>query len=176
MTRLVLAEFASPEPMLAALRELRAEGRLTLDAYTPYPVHGLDEALQLRRSPVPLVVLLCGVTGGSLGYLMQWWMNAVDYRINVGNRPPHFPPAFVPIAFECTILFAVLGAFFSLMVLSRLPQTYHPVFELEAFRSASTDRFWISVALPGGEAALAEMEAQLKRLGAAAVSHVEATS
>ncbi|HEX2570525.1 MAG TPA: DUF3341 domain-containing protein [Polyangia bacterium] len=147
----VLAQFADSDALFAAARRLREEGFQDLDAHSPYPLHGAAEALGLRRSRVPLFVLIGGLTGVALGYLMQWWMNAVDYPIIVGGRPTHSPPSNIPITFETGILLAVLSAFFGAMALFGLPRPYHPVFRVDAFRRASVDELWLSVRLAKGK-------------------------
>jgi Protein of unknown function (DUF3341) len=170
--RYVLAEWKDPEPMVEAARKLREAGRAGLDAYSPYPVHGIDEALALPRSKVPVVAFvaaLCGIAGG---YTMQWWMNAVDYSINVGNRPPHSWPTNIPITFESAVLLTALTLFFgSLFYFFGLPRPYHPVFEAEEFRSASLDAFWISAELREDEAP-EELEERMRALGARRVTTV----
>ena len=172
MKRLVLAEFEEPEPMVAAARKLRESGREGLDAYSPYPVQGIDEALQLPRSKVPLVALVAGLSGAAGGYALQWWTNAVDYQINVANRPPHAWPTNIPVTFESGVLVCVLTLFFgSLFYFFGLPRTYHPVFEAEEFRSASLDRFWISAELAEGEEPEG-LERTLREMGARRVTHV----
>jgi hypothetical protein len=145
LKRFVLGEFTTPDACVEAARKLRVSGITGLDAYSPYPLHGIDEALELPRSKVPLVALCFGIAGACSGYLMQWWMNAVNYPINVGNRPMHGFWTNIPITFECGILGAVLSIFFgSVFGFFGLPKPYHPVFESERFRTASLDRFWIS--------------------------------
>ena len=172
MKRLVLAEFAEPEPMVEAARKLRESGREGLDAYSPYPVHGIDQALALPRSKVPLVALIAGLSGAAGGYVLQWWTNAVDYEINVANRPPHAWPTNIPVTFESGVLACVLTIFFgSLFYFFGLPRTYHPVFEVEAFRSASLDKFWLSAELLPGEEP-ADLERTLRELGAGRVTQV----
>lgn len=146
----VLGQFPTSDALLAAARRLREQGFADLDAHSPYPLHGAAEALGLKRSRVPLFVLIGGLTGVTLGYLMQWWMNAVDYPILVGGRPAHSPPSNIPITFETGILLAVLSAFFGAMALFGLPQHYHPVFRVHAFRRASVDQLWLSVRLAKG--------------------------
>jgi hypothetical protein len=170
--RFILAEFATPEPMVATARKLRESGRGGLDAYSPYPVHGIDEALALPRSKVPIVAFcaaLCGIGGG---YGMQWWMNSVDYSINVANRPPHSWPTNIPITFESAVLLTALTIFFGcIFYFFSLPRTYHPVFEAEEFRSASLDAFWISAELSQGEDAAA-LHNTLREAGAKTVTVV----
>ena len=171
--RFLLAEFATPEPLVAAARKLRESGRAGLDAYSPYPIHGIDEALALPRSKVPIVAFcaaLCGIAGG---YGMQWWMNSVDYNINVANRPAHSWPTNIPITFESAVLLTALTLFFGcLFHFFGLPRTYHPVFEAEEFRSASLDAFWLSAELADGEDA-AKLRAGLQQAGARTIRVVE---
>jgi len=176
MKRMVLAEFENPEKMIVAARELRTSGRSGLDAFSPYPVHGIESALGLPRSKVPLVALIAGVSGAGGGYILQWWCNAVDFPLNVANRPPHAWPTNIPVTFECGILACVLTLFFgSLFYFFGLPRTYHPVFEAEEFRSASLDAFWISADLSEGESP-APLEHRMRQLGARLVRTVEAAA
>jgi hypothetical protein len=166
----VLAEFRDDAALCAAARRLRELGHADLDAHSPVPVHGIDEALGLRRSPVPLIALVGGILGGLGGYAMQVWMNAVDYPINVANRPFHSAPANVPITFETTVLLSVLAIVFGLFALCGFPRPHHPAFDVEAFRTHSVDGLWLSarVDAAGAEAVARELE----RLGAAHVSRV----
>jgi hypothetical protein len=145
MSALVLGEFDSGKAMLLAARRVRELGFSDIDGYTPYSLEGMEEAIGVPRSRVPLFVLIGGMVGASFAYLMMWWCNAVDYPINVGGRPLNSYPAFVPITFELMVLFAAAAAMISMFALAGLPKPYHPVFDVEAFRSASNDRFWLSV-------------------------------
>ncbi len=140
-----MAEYGSPEALLAAVRKLRALGYQQLDAFTPYPVKGMDEALALPRSAVPRWVLALGLCGAGGAYFLQWWMNAYNYPINVGGRPPHSALAFVPITFEMGVLAAGITAFVIVFVLGRLAALHHPIFEVPGFERATIDRFWIGV-------------------------------
>jgi len=169
-----LAQFKDSNALLRAGEAVRAGGFADVDAHVPYPVDGMEEALGIKKSRVPLITLVCGLGGASLGYLMQFWMNSVDWAINVGGRPPHSPPSFIPITFESGILIGSFGAFFGLWILSKLPRLHHPAFELAEFRSATIDRFWLSVgtALDDTEARR-KLESQLTSLGAELVKHVE---
>lgn len=172
MRRFVLGEFSRPDACVAAARKLRESGVSGLDAYSPYPLHGIDEALELPRSKVPLVALTGGVLGALGGYTLQWWMNAVDYPINVGNRPQHGFWTNIPITFESGVLIAVLSIFFSsIFVFFGLPRTYHPVFESERFRTASLDAFWIS-AETADENAVPGLEQKFREAGARKVHTV----
>lgn len=172
MREWILGEFRTPEALLEAVKQLREKGYARLDTYTPWPVEGLPEAIGLPKSGVSWVALLGGVGGAGLGYLIQWFCNAVDWPINVGNRPPNSIPAFIPITFETAILISSLSIFGALIFLFGFPRVHHPVFEVEAFRSASIDRFWISVTTdtPGRETEA--LQEHLKELGAETVSVV----
>lgn len=171
MASYVLGEFQEEAALCAAARRLRELGFGGLDAHSPVPIHGVDEALGLKRSPVPLIGLVGMLLGGGGAYLMQWWMNAVDYSINVGGRPPQSAPAFVPVTFESAVLLASVFIVGGLFALAGFPRLHHPVFEVEAFRTACVDGFWLSaeVEAPRAEAAAEEM----RRLGARNVSRVD---
>lgn len=170
--RWVLAEFAAPEKVLAAIAPLRAGDFGEIDTFSPYPLPGLAEALSLRKSSIPFYVFAGGLAGVGFAWLMQWWCNAVDYPINVGGRPLWSLPSWIPIMFELLVLFGSFGAFFGLWVILRLPQPYHPVFNLARFRTAQVDRYWIGVRPREGldESALVR---RLRELGAAHVDVVE---
>jgi hypothetical protein len=171
MASYVLGEFQEEAALCAAARRLRELGFGGLDAHSPVPIHGVDEALGLKRSPVPLIGLVGMLLGGGGGYLMQWWMNAVDYSINVGGRPSHAAPSFIPVTFESAVLVAAISIVAGLFALAGFPRLHHPVFEAEAFRTACVDGFWLSaeVEAPRAEAAAEE----LRRLGARNVSRVD---
>lgn len=167
----VLAEFEREGPLLEAASALRGQGFQSLDLHSPYPIHGADEALGLKRSTVPLVALIAGVTGAASGYLLQWGTVGYLWPLNVGGRPAHSPPAFVPVTFELGVLFASVTIFVGLLfAYFRFPRVHHPVFEVEAFRSATIDALWLSAEV---ESAQAEgVGAELRRLGARNVSVV----
>ncbi|WP_437595326.1 DUF3341 domain-containing protein [Sorangium sp. So ce590] len=170
MRRGLLAEFETPEAMLRAIAELRSRGYRRLDAFTPYPVHGLDEALGLRRSPLNWIVLPFALAGAAGGYLVQWYNNAYDYPLNVGGRPQHAAPAFVPITFEMTVLAAALGGFVALLVLMRLPELWSPIFDVPGFERATIDRFWIGIDARDPALIRPLAERDLTDLGALAVA------
>ena len=141
----LMAEFDSPEALLAAARRAFAEGFRKMDAYSPFPVDGLAEALGFRRTLVPLVVLIGGILGCIGGFFLQYWVAVIDYPINVGGRPLNSWPSFIPVTFELTILIAALSAFFAVLALNRLPMPYHPVFNVDRFELASRSRFFICI-------------------------------
>ncbi len=171
----VLGEFGEEAALLAAARSLRARrANAELDLHSPYPIHGADEALGLRRSTVPIVALAAGVTGAITGYLIQWYTVAWDWPLNVGNRPPHSAPAFIPVTFELGVLFSALSIFLGLLFgYFRFPRVHHPAFEVEAFRSASIDALWLTAEVDGAEAEAVATD--LRGLGARQVAIVGET-
>jgi Alternative complex III, ActD subunit len=141
----LLAEFESPEKLLEATRAIYAEGYRWMEAYTPFPVDGVAEALGPRSNRVPPIVFGGGLIGGLTGYFMQWFSAVVHYPINVGGRPLHSWPAFIPITFEMTVLGAALAAVVGMLALNGLPRPYHPVFNVPDFVLASSNRFFLSI-------------------------------
>ena len=140
-----MAEFESADDLLAAVKRLASSGYRRIDAFTPFEVPGLDEALRLKRSAIPLIVLLVGLAGALAGYAIQWYANAVDYALNVGGKPPHSAPAFVPATFDSVILSAAFAVVIALLFFTRMPRLWDPVFEVEGFERASIDRFWVAI-------------------------------
>jgi hypothetical protein len=141
----LVAEFESPEELLAAAHRTREEGFRAVDAYTPMPVPGLSEAIGFRHTRLPWVVFAGGAIGALTGFFLQLYAAAVDYPLNVGGRPLNSWPAFVPITFELTILGAATFAFFGLLALNGLPTPYHPLFNVDRFALASRERFFLCV-------------------------------
>jgi hypothetical protein len=139
------AEFDNPTALVAAARQAREAGFTKIEAYSPYPVEELNEALALPRNRVPLVVLLGGLSGLAAGYALQYWASVIAYPLNIGGRPLHSMPAFIVPTYEMTILFAALGAVVGMIVLNGLPMPYHPVFNVPAFEAASSDRFFLTI-------------------------------
>lgn len=141
----VMAEFASAEELLTAAQRTRAAGYRDVDAYSPFPIHGMAEALALPKSRVPLLVLLGALTGTLLGFGLQYWVSVIDYPIMVGGKPFFSWPAFVPVAYETTILLGGLTAAIGMLAINGLPMPYHPVFNVERFSLAMTDRFFLCI-------------------------------
>ena len=141
----IMAEFANPEQLIAATRAAYNAGYRRMDAYTPYAVEGLAEALGFVRTRVPLIVLVGGIIGAVTAYAMQWYSSVVDYPLNVGGRPLHSWPAFIPITFELTVLFAAIAGLIGMLWLNGLPRPYHPVFNAPEFKLASQTRFFLCI-------------------------------
>jgi hypothetical protein len=141
----VMAEFDTPEQLIHAVEKARQAGYRRMDAYTPFPVEGLPEALGLKRNMVPFITLLGGLAGGIGGFAFQYWAAAVTYPMNIGGRPLNSWPAFIPVTFELTILGASLCAVLGMLALNGLPQPHHPVFNVRRFKHASSDRFFLCI-------------------------------
>jgi hypothetical protein len=141
----LMAEFEEHEQVLEAARRAYAEGYRRMDAYSPFPVEGLAEALGHKWTAVPLFTLLGGMLGGLGGYFMQWYSLGVLYPFNIGGRPHNSWPMFIPITFELTVLIASFSALISMFALNRLPQPHHPVFNAPEFRRATIDRFFLCI-------------------------------
>lgn len=139
----LMAEFASADDLLAAAEAARDAGYTRIEAYSPFPVEGLAEAIGFPRNRVALFTLIGALLGGLLGYLMQWYSAVIDYPLNVGGRPVHSWPMFVPVTFELTILGGALAAFAAVIAGNRLPDLAHPVFEAPDFDLAMRNRFFL---------------------------------
>jgi hypothetical protein len=141
----MMAEFSDPTELVAAIKQARVEGYRRMDAYTPYPIEEVSEALELHRSRLPFLVLIGGLLGLCGGYALQYWTAAVDYPLNVGGRPTHSLISFLPVTFESTVLVAALFAVLGMLALNGLPTPYHPVFNVPRFALASRDRFFLCI-------------------------------
>jgi hypothetical protein len=140
-----MAEFDSAQALVDAAKKTHEAGYKKIDAYSPFPIEGLAEEIGMHFDEIPLTVLIGGIIGGCTGYLMQYWMSAVDYPLNIGGKPPHSWPAFIVITFEMTILFAGISAVLGMLAFNGLPMPYHPVFNVPRFAFASKDRFFLIV-------------------------------
>ncbi len=141
----LVAEFETPEQVIAAAERAREAGYRKMDAYTPFPVHGLSEAIGFDDKKIPWTVFAGGILGGFLGYTLQWYTSAIDYPLNVGGKPFNSLPSFIPITFETTILLASFGAFFGMLAMNGLPKPYHSIFNTPGFERASQDRFFLAI-------------------------------
>jgi hypothetical protein len=140
-----MAEFDSPSALVSAARAARAKGYRNLDAYSPFPIEELTDALHLHKNKLPLIVLAGGVIGGLTGFFLQYWIAVVYFPINIAGRPLNSWPSFIVITFELTILFASLSAVLGMMALCGLPMPYHPVFNVPRFSAASRNRFFLCI-------------------------------
>ena len=141
----LMAEFADPDALLAAARRVREAGYTKFDAFSPFPIHGLGDAIGFKERSVAKIVLIGGIIGLIAGYSLEYWTQVVDYPLNIGGRPMHSWPMFVPPAFETTILFAAISAVVGMLALNGLPQPYHPVFNAPRFSMASQDAFFLVI-------------------------------
>ncbi|MBC8042801.1 MAG: DUF3341 domain-containing protein [Rhizobacter sp.] len=141
----MLAEFANPAELLHAAEKLRDAGYKRFDCHSPFPIHGMDEAMGLAPSFLGWVVAAMGITGGSLGLIMQWWMSTIDYPLVISGKPYFSYQAYVPVTFELTILLAAFGAVFGMFIINRLPRYHHPVFHSDRFAKVTDDGFFVSV-------------------------------
>jgi hypothetical protein len=168
----LLAEFATPDELIHAASAVRDAGYTSWDAHTPFPVHGLDDAMGIRPTRLPFLVLGAAVTGTASALLMQWWMNAVDYPLIISGKPFNSIPADIPVTFELTVLFAALTAFLGMLVANNLPRFHHPLFGNAAFRRVTTDRFFIAIEAKDPRFAREGTERLLRQAGAARVTAV----
>src|SRR5216110_2172860 len=141
----LMAECEHPQSLVSATGRAHREGYRCMDAYSPFPIEELHEALGGHHTRLPLIVLIGGLLGCLGGYALQYWVSAIAYPINVGGRPYHSWPAFIPVTFECTILAAALAAVLGMVALNGLPMPYHPVFNVPRFALASRDRFFLCI-------------------------------
>ena len=141
----VMAEFDNPTDLVAAAQRTYEAGYRRINGYSPYPIEELSEAIGFTRTGLPLIVLIGGILGGLGGFFMQYWMEVIDYPLNVGGKPYNSWPAFIPITFECTVLVAAFSAVLGMLALNKLPQPYHPVFNAPNFALATRDSFFLVI-------------------------------
>lgn len=142
---LFLAEFEKPDDIVHAAEQVRDKGYKSWDVHTPYPLHGMDDAMGMEDSKLGWIVLAAGLTGLCLAVLMMQWMNGIDYPLIIGGKPADAVPSMVPIMFELTVLLASFGAVFGMLGLNQLPRHNHPVFASDRFDNCSDDKFFISI-------------------------------
>ncbi len=170
----LMAEFDDPDILVDAAKRAHAAGYRRMDAYTPFPVHGLSDALGFRYTVrLPLLVLIGGIVGGIAGFGLQYWVSVIEYPYNIGGRPLNSWPAFVPVAFETTVLLAAFAAVFGMLGLNGLPQPYHPVFNVPRFELASRSLFFLCIESTDPQFDMAETRRFLESLNPREVSEVE---
>jgi hypothetical protein len=169
----LLAEFETAQQLMDAVHRTREAGYTRTDAYSPFPIHGLAEALGFKDRRISTLVLAGGITGALAGYGLQYWVSVIAYPLNVGGRPFHSWVSFIPPTFETTILFAAFTAGISMIALNGLPRPYHPVFHAERFARASQDRFFLTIEAGDPKFQLEETRAFLAGLGAASVEALD---
>jgi hypothetical protein len=141
----LMAEFDNPTDLVEAARRTYDAGYRRINGYSPFPIEELSDAIGFHSTRLPLIVLIGGILGGLAGYFMMYYMEVIDYPINVGGRPVHSCPSFIPITLETTVLGAALACIFGMLALNKLPQPYHPVFNAERFALATRDRFFLVI-------------------------------
>jgi hypothetical protein len=141
----LLIEFDDANQLVQACEQVRDAGYRRWDAFTPFPIHGMDRAMGIRGTRLPWIVLGGGLTGLGLALLMQWWMNAVDYPFQISGKPFFGLPATIPVTFELTVLFSALTTFFGMWGLNGMPRLHHPLFSSERFLRVTQDRFFIAI-------------------------------
>lgn len=168
----LVAEFETAQALVAAAARARDAGYKRMDGYSPFPIEGLMDALGHKAPLLPFVVLLGGILGGLGGYFLQWYTSVYSYPLNVGGRPLHSWPMFIPVTFECTILGAAVAAVFGMLGMNGLPEPYHPLFHVERFALASRDRFFLAIRAADPKFDLQETRKFLETLGAREVTEV----
>jgi hypothetical protein len=169
----LMAEFSTPAALVSALKRVRAAGYTRLDAFTPFPIEEVTEALAPPRSKVPAIVLAGGIVGGLAGWGLQFWINVVDYPLDIGGRPFNSWVAFIPPTFETTVLFAGLSALVGMLAVNGLPRPYHPVFNVSRFQLASRDRYFLVVEADDPKFDVAGVRDALAAAGADGIHEVE---
>jgi hypothetical protein len=169
----IMVEFETAEELLDAARNAVAEGYKQIETYTPMPVHGLAEVIGVHRTPVARIVLTGGLLGCAAGYALQYYMTVISYAHNVGGRPVHSWPAYIPVTFEMTVLCAALSAVFGMLALNGLPMPYHPVFNVAGFSRATQDRFFLCIRSVDPQFDPIATRAFLQRQGGLEVTDVE---
>jgi Alternative complex III, ActD subunit len=168
----LMAEFEQPEELLAAARRAYEAGYRRMDAYSPFPVAGLAEAIGFRRTRLPLIVLIGGMVGCLGGFFLQYYAAVIDYPLNIGGRPLNSWPAFIPVTFELTILIAALATVLGMLALNGLPMPYHPVFHVPRFALATRDHFFLCIEAVDPHFELQQTRQFLTTLGAREVTEV----
>jgi Protein of unknown function (DUF3341) len=168
----MMAEFDTPTDVVAAARRTSEAGYKKIDAYSPFPIEELAEAIGFHHNGVALIALIGGILGCLGGFMLQWWVSTISYPVNIGGRPPNSWPAFIPVTFEMTVLFAGLSAVFGMLILNGLPMPYHPVFNVPRFALASDNKFFLIIFSSDPRYDTIQTRAFLESLGAKSIAEV----
>lgn len=169
----MVAEFGSAEEILYAAEQAKFAGYKKMDAYTPYPVHGLSDAIGFRENIVPYMIFFAGLFGVACGFTLLWYTATIDYTLNVGGKPFNSLPSFMPISFEQIVFWSAFTAVFGMLALNKLPQPYHSIFNTPGFERASQDRFFLGIESEDPLYDTVETRRFLESLNPIAVSEVE---
>jgi hypothetical protein len=168
----MIAEFDDPDQLVEATAKAYKAGYRQMDAYSPFPIHGLAEAMGVHKTAVAPITLMGGLTGAAAGFTMQWFASTVHYPYDIGGKPFNSWPSFVPIMFELTILFGAFAALGSMLLLNGLPMPYHPIFNAKRFERASSDGFFLCIERGDRQYDPEKTKAFLSGLGPVEVSEV----
>ncbi len=168
----LLAEFSGPDELVHGAQELEKQGYRRVESYTPFAVEGISEALHFRPTAVAVIFLVAAVLSAAAGYFMQWYASVISYPENIGGRPLHSWPSFIPITFEMGVLGGVLGGVVGMIFLNKLPRYSHPVSNVERFRAASSDAFFLCVEASDPRFQREMTKGVLRRCGAIQVTEV----
>lgn len=169
----LMAEFSDPTSLVKAADRAYEKGYRKMDAYSPYPIEELAEAIGFHHSKLPMIVFLGGLIGCIGGFFMQYYASVISYPINIGGKPLNSWPAFIPVTFECTVLMAAFAAVFGMLALNGLPEPYHPVFNVKRFALASRNRFFLCIESGDPKFDLVSTKQFLENLSPREVSVVE---
>lgn len=169
----ILAEFDKPADVMHAAEMVRDAGYKVWDVHTPYPIHGMDEAMGLKNSKVGWFSFLGGVTGYTSGMLLIWWTNAVDYKVMIGGKPMFSPFGAFPPSYELTILFGAFGALFGMLFLNRLPRLNHPLLKHDRFKLVTHDKYFIVIETADPKYSPKETRELLEKAGSKRIELVE---
>jgi hypothetical protein len=169
----LLAEYDTPAAVFKACEKIRDAGYKRWDSHTPFPVHNLDKAMGLKPSVLPFIVFACGMTGAACGLLLQWWSSTIAYPLVIAGKPLFSFQANVPVTFELGILFSAFGAVFGMLGLNKLPQFYHPLFNVARFARATDDRFFIAIEASDPKYDLDKTRKLLESTGSVKVEEVD---
>lgn len=169
----IMAEFADPASLYHACERVRDAGYSKWDSYSPFPIHGMEDAMGVKRTKLPLIVAACGFSGAGLGFLFQWWVATNGYALVTQGKPYNSWQAFIPVTFELGILFSAFASLIGMLALNGLPRWHHPLFAKERFLKSSDDKFFICVEAKDPKFDPERTRAILRDAGAAHIELVE---